>query len=217
MDEIFELLLKVKEKVDSIDKKRTVMEVKKGIRLGDANSIPGKVGSATPSVGTPTTMGKAIPMINVAPVAAVKHGVTPLKEVDSIVVDALKEDGDDTVARTEKEGPRKLESELYCVEHGIQPDDMMPSDILVGVENDVVNTFFNENGLSKQVPSRAIFVDLQPNIINMVRTESYRQLFHPEQLICVKEDVANNFAKNRLKKRVLICALIEYGNWLIII
>jgi tubulin alpha len=38
-------------------------------------------------------------------------------------------------------------------------------------------------------------VDLEPIVIDEVRTISYRQLFHPEQLISSKEDVANNFAR----------------------
>lgn len=42
---------------------------------------------------------------------------------------------------------------------------------------------------------RAIFVDLEPTVIDEVRTGSYRQLFHPEQLISGKEDAANNFAR----------------------
>jgi tubulin alpha len=32
-------------------------------------------------------------------------------------------------------------------------------------------------------------------VIDEVRTGSYRQLFHPEQLISGKEDAANNFAR----------------------
>ena len=31
--------------------------------------------------------------------------------------------------------------------------------------------------------------------INQVRTGTYRQLFHPEQLITGKEDAANNYAR----------------------
>lgn len=42
---------------------------------------------------------------------------------------------------------------------------------------------------------RAIFVDLEPTVIDEVRTGTYRQLFHPEQLISGKEDAANNFAR----------------------
>jgi hypothetical protein len=42
---------------------------------------------------------------------------------------------------------------------------------------------------------RAIFVDLEPTVIDEVHTCSYRQLFHPEHLISGKEDAANNFAR----------------------
>ena len=42
---------------------------------------------------------------------------------------------------------------------------------------------------------RAIFVDLEPTVVDEVRTGTYRQLFHPEQLISGKEDAANNYAR----------------------
>ncbi|CAN1132298.1 Tubulin alpha-3 chain [Linum perenne] len=84
--------------------------------------------------------------------------------------------------------------ELYCLEHGIQPDGTMPSDTTIGTEHDSFNTFFSETGSGKHVP-RAIFVDLEPTVIDEVRTGGYRQLFHPEQLISGKEDAANNFAR----------------------
>ncbi|KAE9463175.1 hypothetical protein C3L33_04895, partial [Rhododendron williamsianum] len=124
--------------------------------------------------------------------------------------------------------------ELYCLEHGIQPDGKMPRLVVsitfystqlflfwitiglkllwhllaggedldldfrpidsVGVEHDAFNTFFSETGAGKHVP-RAIFVDLEPTVIDEVRTGTYRQLFHPEQLISGKEDAANNFAR----------------------
>uniref|UniRef100_A0A915MI48 Tubulin alpha chain n=1 Tax=Meloidogyne javanica TaxID=6303 RepID=A0A915MI48_MELJA len=53
--------------------------------------------------------------------------------------------------------------ELYCLEHGIQPDGRMPADDTVGIEDHSTGT--------------------------------YRQLFHPEQLITGKEDAANNYAR----------------------
>ncbi|KAJ1690542.1 hypothetical protein LUZ63_014697 [Rhynchospora breviuscula] len=84
--------------------------------------------------------------------------------------------------------------ELYCLEHGIQPDGQMPGDKTVGGGDDAFNTFFSETGAGKHVP-RAIFVDLEPTVIDEVRTGTYRQLFHPEQLISGKEDAANNFAR----------------------
>ncbi|EER15536.1 Tubulin alpha chain, putative, partial [Perkinsus marinus ATCC 50983] len=49
-------------------------------------------------------------------------------------------------------------------------------------------------GAGKHVP-RCVFVDLEPTVIDEVRTGTYRQLFHPEQLISGKEDAANNFAR----------------------
>uniref|UniRef100_A0A4W6D2U0 Tubulin, alpha 1c n=1 Tax=Lates calcarifer TaxID=8187 RepID=A0A4W6D2U0_LATCA len=82
--------------------------------------------------------------------------------------------------------------ELYCLEHGIQPDGQMPSDKTLGGGDDSFNTFFSETGAGKHVP-RAVFVDLEPTVIDEVRTGTYRQLFHPEQLITGKEDAANNY------------------------
>uniref|UniRef100_A0A3B5MDX0 Uncharacterized protein n=1 Tax=Xiphophorus couchianus TaxID=32473 RepID=A0A3B5MDX0_9TELE len=84
--------------------------------------------------------------------------------------------------------------ELYCLEHGIQPDGQMPSDKTIGGGDDSFNTFFSETGAGKHVP-RAVFVDLEPSVIDEVRSGTYRQLFHPEQLITGKEDAANNYAR----------------------
>jgi len=84
--------------------------------------------------------------------------------------------------------------QLFCLEHGIQPDGQMPSDKTIGGGDDAFNTFFSETGAGKHVP-RSVFVDLEPTVIDEVRTGTYRQLFHPEQLISGKEDAANNFAR----------------------
>ena len=84
--------------------------------------------------------------------------------------------------------------ELYCLEHGISPDGTIAPDKQVGGSDDAFNTFFSETGSGKHVP-RCVFVDLEPSVIDEVRTGSYRQLFHPEQLISGKEDAANNFAR----------------------
>eukprot|EP00994_Dinema_validum_P006476 NODE_482_length_1647_cov_91.703379_g343_i0.p1 GENE.NODE_482_length_1647_cov_91.703379_g343_i0~~NODE_482_length_1647_cov_91.703379_g343_i0.p1 ORF type:complete len:300 (-),score=71.22 NODE_482_length_1647_cov_91.703379_g343_i0:581-1480(-) len=70
----------------------------------------------------------------------------------------------------------------------------MPSDKTIGVEDDAFNTFFSETGAGKHVP-RAVFLDLEPTVVDEVRTGTYRQLFHPEQLISGKEDAANNYAR----------------------
>lgn len=80
--------------------------------------------------------------------------------------------------------------ELYCKEHGIQPDGVSAE-----ARNDTsFSTFFSEVSPNKHVP-RTVFVDLEPTVIDEVRTGSYKQLFHPEQLISGKEDAANNYAR----------------------
>ena len=54
--------------------------------------------------------------------------------------------------------------ELYCLEHGIQPDGQMPCDKTIGGGDDSFNTFFSETGAGKHVP-RAVFVDLEPTVV----------------------------------------------------
>ena len=54
--------------------------------------------------------------------------------------------------------------ELYCLEHGIQPDGMMPHDDSYGDTDDSFSTFFSETSSGKHVP-RAIFIDLEPSVI----------------------------------------------------
>ncbi|EMS61413.1 Tubulin alpha-2 chain [Triticum urartu] len=81
------------------------------------------------------------------------------------------------------------------VARGIRAEPLQPlCDTSVGVAKDAFNTFFSETGSGKHVP-RALFVDLEPTVIDEVRTGAYRQLFHPEQLISHNEDAANNFAR----------------------
>ena len=125
--------------------------------------------------------------------------------------------------------------ELYCLEHGIQPDGQMPSDKTIGGGDDAFNTFFSETGSGKHVP-RTVFTDLEPTVIGAsrqtalrsprhppmprvplpahlraplelraslideVRTGTYRQLYHPEQLISGKEDAANNYARGHCER-----------------
>ena len=54
--------------------------------------------------------------------------------------------------------------ELYCLEHGIQPDGLMPGDISAKSGDDSYSTFFVETGAGKHVP-RAVFIDLEPTVI----------------------------------------------------
>ena len=82
--------------------------------------------------------------------------------------------------------------ELYCLEHGINPDGTI--DCASAPKDNNMSTFFSETGTGKFVP-RSIFMDLEESVIDQVRTGKYKQLFHPEQLITGKEDAANNYAR----------------------
>ncbi len=64
--------------------------------------------------------------------------------------------------------------DLYRLEHGIQSDGQITSDKTIGGGDDAF--------------------DLEPTVIDEIRTGTYRQLFHPEQLISGK-DAANNYAR----------------------
>lgn len=82
--------------------------------------------------------------------------------------------------------------ELYCLEHKINPDGK-----LIDPDNqkdDSFSTFFQETGTGNHVP-RAIFVDLEPTVVDEVRQGPYGKMFHPEQMISGKEDAANNYAR----------------------
>jgi tubulin alpha len=83
--------------------------------------------------------------------------------------------------------------ELFCIEHGLNPDGTVQSENY-WADNDSFGTFFSETGAGKRVP-RSLYLDLEPTVVDEVRTGSYRQLFHPNQLISAKEDAANNFAR----------------------
>ena len=67
--------------------------------------------------------------------------------------------------------------ELYCLEHGIQPDGQMPTDTSIGQADDSFNTFFSETSSGKHVP-RAIFVDLEPTVIDEVVFSDTCERFH---------------------------------------
>jgi len=66
--------------------------------------------------------------------------------------------------------------ELYCLEHGIQPDGQMPSDKTIGGGDDSFNTFFSETGAGKHVP-RAVFVDLEPTVVGKFDPQKITQIF----------------------------------------
>jgi tubulin alpha len=72
----------------------------------------------------------------------------------------------------------------------VQPDGRLLEDSSSAHEEGF-STFFSETGRGKFVP-RSLYVDLEPSVIDEVRTGTYRSLFHPETLVVGKEDAANN-------------------------
>ncbi len=85
--------------------------------------------------------------------------------------------------------------ELYCLEHGINPDGTkMEGYKSEHQQADSCGTFFSHSGNGKYVP-RSLYIDLEPSVIDEVRTGAYSKLFHPDQLINGKEDAANNYAR----------------------
>jgi tubulin alpha len=82
--------------------------------------------------------------------------------------------------------------ELYCLEHGIQSD----GTLLPGrTESKAgLSTFFDETSSGKYVP-RAVHFDLEPSVIDQIRSGSMAKLYHPDQLLNTYEDAANNYAR----------------------
>jgi len=80
----------------------------------------------------------------------------------------------------------------YTSEHSIKPDGSLekPDE----ATDKYFTTFFEETGTGQFVP-RNITVDLEPTVVDDVRTGAYAQMFHPEFLLNGKEDAANNFAR----------------------
>jgi len=88
--------------------------------------------------------------------------------------------------------------EQYSTEHKIQDDGKInPTDVVKndkGEPNLYFTTFFEETGAGQFVP-RQIAVDLEPTVVDDVRTGKRSQMYHPEFLLNGKEDAANNFAR----------------------
>ena len=95
--------------------------------------------------------------------------------------------------------------ELYCLEHGIQPDGQMPSDKTIGGGDDSFNTFFSETGAGKHVP-RAVFVDLEPTVVGKTADQTRYLSSH-----CNKS--VNHFLLTTiLQQNTLICKNKHFDN-----
>nr|Q962P8.1 RecName: Full=Tubulin alpha-6 chain [Naegleria pringsheimi]AAK84065.1 alpha-tubulin TUBA3 [Naegleria gruberi] len=81
---------------------------------------------------------------------------------------------------------------LMCAEHGINQDGTRNSTSANG--NSDCSVLFSEGSRGKYVP-RNLMVDLEPSVVDSVRNSSYKELYHPAQMITGREDAANNFAR----------------------
>jgi len=82
--------------------------------------------------------------------------------------------------------------EQYSNEHGVQTDGTLKKELKE--KDKYFTTFFEETNAGQFVP-RQITVDLEPTVVDDVRTGPRSQMFHPEFLLNGKEDAANNFAR----------------------
>ncbi|TYI02744.1 hypothetical protein ES332_A11G288400v1 [Gossypium tomentosum] len=78
----------------------------------------------------------------------------------------------------------------------------------VGGGDHAFNTFFSETGAGKH-PLRSKFLDLEPTVVDEVRTGAYRKLFQPEHFISAKEDAANNFARGHFTSFHIFCRALQ--------
>lgn len=82
--------------------------------------------------------------------------------------------------------------ELFCLEHEITEDGRNSSGKINVGEN--IETFFTRSSSERFVP-RGLFIDLEPTVIDELRTGSFRNLYHPNRLISGPEDASSNFAR----------------------
>ena len=86
--------------------------------------------------------------------------------------------------------------ELYCLEHGIQPDGQMPSNWTISGGDESFRTFFSETIGGKLVP-RAVFLDLEPNSIGNYKL-SFNSLAHCQQ------NIQNSMPSTRVTARCFL-------------
>ncbi|XP_031825712.1 tubulin alpha-2/alpha-4 chain [Nomia melanderi] len=81
--------------------------------------------------------------------------------------------------------------ELFCLEHGLLPNGCFCPGYYP--QDTSIRAFFSQLNERKLTP-RTIIIDLEPTVIDEIRTGPYRGFFNPQSLISGKEDASNNFA-----------------------
>jgi len=82
--------------------------------------------------------------------------------------------------------------EVISSEHGIDPSGNFTGNNPNQLER--INVYFNEAYGGKYVP-RAVLVDLEPGVIDSVKSSAYGQLFKPDNFIAGASGAGNNWAK----------------------
>ncbi|KAL0238745.1 hypothetical protein PCE1_004437 [Barthelona sp. PCE] len=72
--------------------------------------------------------------------------------------------------------------DLFCLEHGIQQDGYMHPDKKDNTDYEALSSHFSSSPDGKHNP-RAVFIDLDPETIDILRCNPSRHLFHNDQLI----------------------------------
>ena len=80
-----------------------------------------------------------------------------------------------------------------CAEHGINPDGIIQDYATLG--GDRKDVFFYQADDEHYIP-RALLLDLEPRVINSIRTGTYRNLYNPENIYVSEEGggAGNNWA-----------------------
>jgi len=86
--------------------------------------------------------------------------------------------------------------ELFCLEHNIQPDGYKSSESITSEHDAFAKIFSEDSATSQKYTARSVFIDLEPDSIDQLRTGTYRELFPTDQLISGKEDKCQNFARS---------------------
>ena len=84
--------------------------------------------------------------------------------------------------------------ELFCLEHGIQPDGSIRDNLPSDGESNAFKTFFGETDEGKFAP-RSLFVDLDSVVCDELRVGPYHNLYGTDQIISGKEDAGSTFAR----------------------
>ena len=78
-------------------------------------------------------------------------------------------------------------------EHGIQPDGSYHGDS-EALQLDRVDVYYNEISKGRYIP-RAVLVDLEPGVVDTIRSGRYGQFFRPDNCVHAQSGAGNNWAK----------------------